>query len=190
MTDTTATVKRAMPGEQAPSLRVDLVGGGHWDLQDSHPATLTVIVFYRGRFCNVCSRYLPSIQAQAGALAERGTDVVLVSADNESQAVAAKEDWGLTDLPVGYGLKPSDMAAWGLFMSEADPGRPMAPVLCEPGFFLVTPDKTIFYAALNSAPFGRPTINEILEALDFIAQREGGYPQRGGFVLEEAGRAY
>jgi peroxiredoxin len=186
VTDAKDVIERVMPGDPAPALKVDLVGGGTWDLADSHPEMLTVVIFYRGRFCNVCSRYLPTIQNNASEFTARGTDLVVVSADNEEQARAAKQDWRLDDIPVGYGLRPADMARWGLFMSRADPGRPMAPIFCEPGFFMVKPDRTLFYAAVNSAPFGRPEIREMLDALDFIRQREDEYPQRGGLRLERA----
>jgi peroxiredoxin len=186
----TKTGRRVTPGELAPELEVPLVGGGQWSLQATKPSAFTAVIFYRGRFCNICSRYLPSIECHSAAFRERGTDVIVISADDELQAAAAKTDWGLGDIPVGYDLTVSDMDAWGLFMSEADLGRAMAPIFCEPGLFLVKPDKTVFYAAINSAPFGRPSIPELLDALDFIAQREGGYPQRGGFRAAQAGDAY
>ena len=186
----TTTGRQVTPGGLAPGLEVPLVGGGRWSLRASEPSTFTAVIFYRGRFCNVCSRYLPSIESHAAAFRERGTDVIVISADDELQAAAAKTDWGLVEIPVGYDLTVADMDAWGLFMSEADPGRAMAPIFCEPGLFLVKPDKTVFYVAINSAPFGRPPIPELLDALDFIAQREGGYAQRGGFSAAQAGDAY
>jgi hypothetical protein len=54
----------------------------------------------------------------------------------------------------------------------------MPAIFCEPGLFLVKPDGTLFYAALSSARFGRPSSAGMLNATDFIADRGGVYPQQ------------
>lgn len=179
--DTESIQRVLVPGAAAPSLEIDTVGGPRWILAESQPTTYSIVIFYRGRFCNVCRRYLPEIQAHASALAERGADLVVISADDLETAQATKSDWGLDDLTIGYGLEPQTMLDWGLFMSEADPGRAMPAVFSEPGLFLIKPDKTVFYEAVSSAPIGRPSIDELVGWLDFISEREGGYPTRGSY---------
>jgi peroxiredoxin len=175
-----------LPGSRAPDLDAPLVGGGHWRLHDELAGTTyTLVIFYRGLFCNVCSRYLPEVVGLRASLQERNVPLIFLSADNEERATRARDDWELGDVKIGYGLQPAQLAAWGLFLSEADPGRPMPPVFCEPGLFLVKPDGTLFYAALNSAPFARPRASDILDAIDFIASRGGEYPQRGSVLAPD-----
>jgi hypothetical protein len=47
----------------------------------------------------------------------------------------------------------------------------------EPGVFLVRPDGTLYWAAVQTMPFARPHFREMLAALDFVAKND--YPARG-----------
>jgi hypothetical protein len=47
----------------------------------------------------------------------------------------------------------------------------------EPGLFLVRPDGTLYWAAVQSVPFARPHFDEVLKAVDFIKSKD--YPARG-----------
>ena len=173
--------ERPLPGALAPDLTVELLDGSTWRLAEQRPAAFTAVVFYRGRFCNVCARYLPELQAAADRFAAFGVDLVLVSADDRQRAQSARDDWAI-ELPIGFGLDVETMRRWGLFLSAGDPGRPMPEVFCEPGLFLVRPDGTLFYAAQSSAPAGRPGVEDLLGWLGFMAGRDAPYPQRGGWA--------
>ncbi len=47
-----------MPRQPVPSLDVPTVGGGTWSLSGQTPEKFTMIVFYRGLHCPICSLYL------------------------------------------------------------------------------------------------------------------------------------
>ena len=47
----------------------------------------------------------------------------------------------------------------------------------EPGVFLVRPDRTLYWAAVQTMPFARPHFKEMLAGLDFIIKND--YPARG-----------
>jgi hypothetical protein len=54
----------------------------------------------------------------------------------------------------------------------AEPAR-----FAEPGIFLIRPDRTVYFAAVQSMPFGRPHFSEILSAIDFVLKHDD--PARG-----------
>jgi peroxiredoxin len=165
------------PSEPAPPLDVPLVGGGRWRLADQHPDRFSLIVFYRGLHCPVCRGYLRQLDALVDEYAEAGvTSVVAVSGDAEDRARRTVEEWKLGRLPVGYGQSIESMRDWGLFVSKAiKEGEPER--FGEPGLFLVYSDGTLYAAALNSMPFGRPHLDEVLGAIGWI--NDNDYPARG-----------
>ncbi|HEX7019893.1 MAG TPA: peroxiredoxin-like family protein [Gemmatimonadaceae bacterium] len=164
------------PTAPAPALTVRLLGGGIWTLAEQRPERFTMIVFYRGFHCPVCRAYLRDLDRRLEDFASRGVDVLAISGDDEARARATREDWGLERLRIGYGQSVASMRAWGLFVSRGiKDGEP--PRFGEPGLFLVRPDATLFYIALNSMPFGRPSLADMLGAIDFVA--ETNYPARG-----------
>lgn len=164
------------PGAQAPKLDVQTVGGEGWALADRDPEKFTMVVFYRGLHCPVCKTYLAELESDLAEFTDRGVDVVAVSGDSEERAGEAKQGWGLEKLPVGYGLSTDQMREWGLFVSkgikEEEPSE-----FNEPGLFLIKPDRTMFFEAINSMPFGRPKLEEIRKGIDFVVEND--FPPRG-----------
>jgi len=71
--------------------------------------------------------------------------------------------------------------AWGLYISNSrdktSAGIEEPAQLNEPGLFLVRPDGSLYWAAVQSVPFARPQLDEVLKAIDFIKERD--YPPRG-----------
>ena len=65
-----------VPTQPAPSLEVDLVGGGRFVLADSTPKNFTLVVFYRGLHCPICRGYLAQLDRALGELAGLGVEVV------------------------------------------------------------------------------------------------------------------
>jgi peroxiredoxin len=163
------------PGQQAPELVVELVGGGNWDLAAQKPAGFTLIVFYRGHHCPVCRAQLTELNRRSEELEQRGIDVIAVSGDTEALASESKEDWHLDRLAIGYGLRERSMRAWGLFVSAGRDGEPQH--FNEPGLFLIKPDGTVYYEALTSMPWGRPRLDDILNGVDYVMRSD--YPARG-----------
>ena len=47
----------------------------------------------------------------------------------------------------------------------------------EPALFLVRPDRTLYYASVQSMPFGRPCFEEMLSGIEKAVAKD--YPARG-----------
>lgn len=135
-----------------------------------------MVVFYRGLHCPVCRAYLAELERKLAAFTERGVEVIAVSGDDSERAQRTVEEWKLAQLAIGYGQSIASMRQWGLFVSHGIK-VPEPDLFGEPGLFLVRPDGTLYYAAVNSMPFGRPRLDDMLAALDFIIARD--YPPRG-----------
>lgn len=164
------------PLQPAPPLSVPVVDGARWTLSEQHPERFTMIVFYRGHHCPVCRTYLQELEGMLGDFTARGVEVIAISGDDSERAAASRREWGLDHLTLGYAQPVASMREWGLFISHARSGSEPA-TFGEPGLFLVRPDGTLYYVALNSMPFGRPNLGDMLRAVDFIIARE--YPARG-----------
>ena len=63
----------------------------------------------------------------------------------------------------------------GLFVSVGHDGEPA--LFNEPGLFLIDPDGAVYYEALNSMPWGRPRLDDIVNGIDFVVK--ANYPARG-----------
>jgi peroxiredoxin len=174
-TQTTAGRTGVRPGEQAPELVVDFVGGGSWDLAAQQPQGFTLVVFYRGFHCPVCRAQLSELNRRIDELEQRGLSVIAVSGDTEELASQSKSDWHLDRLAIGYGLPERSMRAWGLFVSAGHDGEPER--FNEPGLFLVKPDGSVYYEALSSMPWGRPHLDDVLNGIDYVLRSD--YPARG-----------
>jgi peroxiredoxin len=174
-TQTTTDRAGVKPGEQAPELVVELVGGGSWDLAAQKPRGFTLIVFYRGHHCPVCRAQLSELNRRSDELEQRGLSVIAISGDSEELASESKRDWNLDRLAIGYGLSERSMRAWGLFVSAGHEGEPER--FNEPGLFLIKPDGSVYYEALTSMPWGRPRLDDILNGVDYVLRSD--YPARG-----------
>lgn len=164
------------PRKPAPALKVETLDGETFDLAGAHPRTFTMVVFYRGLHCPVCSKYLKDLDNRLGDFRKSGVEVIAVSCDDHERAVRSRDEWGLKELRVGYGLTLESARDWGLFVSssikEGEPGR-----FSEPGLFLIEPDGTLYAASIQSMPFARPSLAEVRQAIDFISREN--YPARG-----------
>ena len=68
------------------------------------------------------------------------------------------------------------MREWGLFVSQAIKDTE-PPRFNEPGLFFIARDQAMFYESIQSEPWGRPHIDDLVHALDFVI--ENNYPARG-----------
>ena len=165
-----------MPRTRAAELRVETIEADRWSLHDQSPKSFTMIVFYRGLHCPVCKRYLLGLDRRLDDFHEHGVEVIAISGDTRVRAEQAKQDWELENLRIGYGQSIDSMREWGLFISHAI--KESEPDLFgEPGLFLIRPDGTVYYEAINSMPFGRPSFQEMLGAVEWVLQNN--YPARG-----------
>lgn len=172
---------RPMPRLPVPALRVPLLGGGAWDLAERRPERFTMVVFYRGFHCPVCTTYIRELDRLVADFAARGIEVVAISSDSEARAALTKEKWGLGTVPVAYGLPIPTAREWGLYIStsrgKSSSGVDEPPVFSEPGIFVIRPDRTLYWATTSTMPFARPHFSEMLQAFDFVQRLD--YPARG-----------
>ena len=170
-----------LPRTGAPNLDVQTLRGGPWCLGDQQPRALQMLVFYRGLHCPICRVQLSELQRKLDALNERGVAVLALSMDDEERAQRTAEEWRLDRLDLGYGLDEATARTWGLYISEGigttsigveEPER-----FSEPGLFLLKPDKSVYYASIQSMPFARPPLDDLIKAIDFTTAKN--YPARG-----------
>jgi len=164
-----------------PELSLRLLDGGDWTLSERKPENLSMIVAYRGLHCPVCRNYLKELNDGIEEFQKRGVDVVAVSTDDAERAMAAKTDWELPKVPVAYGMTIDKARELGLSIStsrgKTSIGIDEPALFNEPGLFLVKPDGTLYAAFVQTTPFARPPLDQLLKAIDFI--NEKGYPARG-----------
>lgn len=175
---TVAGLGRPKPGSLAPDLVVSLVGGGRWSLAEQRPERYTLVSFYRGLHCPVCRSYLRELDGMLDAFHEAGvTSAIAVSGDDGERAEASVDRWGIERLQVGYGQSVESMREWGLYVSRAiKEGEP--DLFGEPGLFLVDADGNLYAAVINTMPFARPRLDDVLSAVRWTNERH--YPARGG----------
>lgn len=164
-----------LPRSQAPELSVPTVGGAQWTLSVQSPENFTLVVVYRGLHCPICKMQLRDLERKLDAFAERGVNVVAVSTDSEDKATQSKQDWGLDKLTLGYGLSIETAREWGLFISTGIKQEPAE--FSEPGLFLIRPGGEVYFVSVQSMPFARPPLDDVLSALDFVLKND--YPARG-----------
>lgn len=164
------------PRTKVPDLEVQTLEGSTWRLQEQAPQNFTMIVFYRGLHCPICKSYMRELDGKAGEFTARGVNVIAVSSDSRERAEKAKQDWGLNNLKIGYGLPIPKAREWGLYVSrgikESEPAE-----FSEPGLFLIKPDRTLYCASVNTMPFARASFSDVLNAVDFVVKNN--YPARG-----------
>jgi peroxiredoxin len=177
MTDITPLI----PRQPVPALAVPLVGGGRFDIVNERPEHFTFVVFYRGLHCPICRTQLGELETKLPDFAKRGVGVVALSSDVAERAGRAQQEWKLPNLRLGYGLDLAVARAWGLYISTSrgmtSAGVEEPALFSEPGLFLVRPDRTLYFASVQTMPFARPHFTDILAALDFVTAKN--YPARG-----------
>jgi hypothetical protein len=103
------------------------------------------------------------------------------ASDTEERAEKTKLDWQLPNLRIGHSLPFKDARRWRLYVSAGrgatsigveEPG-----LFSEPGLFLIRPDRTVYFASVQSMPFARPHFADILTAIDFVTVKS--HPARG-----------
>jgi peroxiredoxin len=169
-------MSRPLPRQPVPALDLPLAGGGRFALAENPPEGFTLLLFYRGLHCPICKGQLGDLQNRLDALEEAGVRAVAISMDGRERAEQAKSGWGLARLDMAYDLSEQTAREWGLYISSAisdkEPER-----FSEPGLFLVNPDGTLYFVAVQSMPFTRPPLDELLMGINYA--RSHGYPPRG-----------
>lgn len=165
------------PGDTAPDIDLPLTIDARFKLSDQSPEQFTMLVFYRGKHCPICKKYLTEIGSRLREITDRGVNVFAVSMDDEDRAMVVDREWDTGDLPLVYDMSEDMAREWGLFISSKLEGSEEPETFSEPGLFLIRPDLTVYFAQVQSAPFTRPDLDQLMEGLDVIKKND--YPPRG-----------
>jgi peroxiredoxin len=172
-----------LPRQPVPGLRVPTLAHGAFDLAGEAPERFTLVVFYRGLHCPICLKYLRELGQLMPEYERRGTAVIAVSSDTPERAADMARKVGAGDLRIGHSLPLAVARRWGLYVSasrgKSSIGIDEPSLFSEPGVFLVRPDGTLYYGAVQTMPFARPLFSELLQAIDFAIAKD--YPARGEY---------
>lgn len=175
-----------IPRYPVPALNLPLLGGGRCVLGADPGERFDLLVFYRGLHCPLCAKYLLELERLVPEFAKRGVRVVAASSDDEERCKAMFENVRAQNLKFAYGLDLRSARQWGLYIS-ASRGKTSIGIeeperFSEPGVFLVKPDGTLYYGAVQTMPFARPQFQDLLGAIDFAIAND--YPARGEYLGE------
>ena len=180
-----------MPRQAVPPLTLATLAHGQFDLFSDAPAQFELLVFYRGLHCPLCIKYLKELGGLLPELAQRGVKVAAISSDDAERAQAMADKVGIPDLRMAYGLPLNVARAWGLYISQGigktSIGVEEPALFAEPGVFLVRPDHTLYYGAVQTMPFARPSFADLMLAIDFAIGKN--YPARGEYTGAVGGEA-
>jgi peroxiredoxin len=173
-----------MPRQPVPALRVPTLDHGAFDLAADTPRSFSLLVFYRGLHCPICLKYLLELGRLLPDFEQRGVKVIALSSDTAERARAMADKLKAPALRVGHGLPLQVARDWGLYISTSrgatSIGIDEPALFAEPGVFLVRPDGTLYYGAVQTMPFARPHFDELLAAIDFALAKD--YPARGEYA--------
>ncbi|RVU49383.1 peroxiredoxin-like family protein [Rubrivivax rivuli] len=182
---TTATAPNAlMPRQPVPALQVPTLEHGVFELGGDGATNFTLLVFYRGLHCPICLKYLLELGRLQADFEQRGVKLIALSSDTPERAQAMADKLKAPGLRMGHSLPLAQARAWGLYISTSrgttSIGIEEPALFSEPGVFLVRPDGTLYYGAVQTMPFARPHFDELLAAVDFALAK--AYPARGEYA--------
>lgn len=173
-----------IPRQKTPSLSVPTLDHGTFDLEAEKSERGVVICFYRGLHCPICANYLKEFEKRSSDFAERGVSSIAISSDKEDRAREMATKIEAKNLRLGYDLPLTTAREWGLYIStsrgKTSIGIEEPSLFSEPGLFMVTNEKTLYYGSTQTMPFVRPHFSELVAALDFAIPNN--YPARGEYT--------
>ena len=173
-----------VPRQKTPPLELEMLGAGHFNIDRMTGTRGALLCFYRGLHCPLCAKYLADLENRTAAFAEWGVETLAISSDGPERAQAMAEKVNANDLRFAFGLPLTTARDWGLYIStsrgKTSVGIEEPPLFAEPGLFIVHPDRTLYWASVQTMPFARPNFGELLSALDFVIANN--YPARGEYT--------
>lgn len=175
-----------LPRTPVPALDLPRVGGGRFILGESPASAFDLIVFYRGLHCPICLKYLKELAQVVPEFHAIGVDVVAVSGDTEERAREMARKVDSQGLRFAWGLGMRTAREWGLYIStsrgKTSIGIEEPALFAEPGLFLVRPNGSLFYGAVQTMPFARPPFRDLLASVGWALDHD--YPARGEYTGE------
>lgn len=166
-----------LPAQAVPDFTVPLIDGGKFQLSQRLGDNFTLLLFYRGVHCPICKMQLRELQRKLGDFAERGITVVAISMDSKERAQKSVDEWDVDELLLGYGLSEDQARDYDLYISSGRPDSQEPEIFSEPAMLLVKHDQTLYFASIQSMPFTRPPLDQLLQGIDFALKND--YPARG-----------
>jgi len=175
-----------LPRLPTPALNLPTLDHGIFDLAADAAEHFSMIVFYRGLHCPICAKYLMELARLVPEFEKRGVKVMALSSDTQERARQMADKLDAPGLRMGYGL-PLDVARqWGLYISTSrgvtSIGIEEPALFSEPAVYIVRPDSTLYYGAVQTMPFARPNFADLVGAIDFALAKN--YPARGEYTGE------
>jgi len=175
-----------IPRQVTPNLDLPTLVDTAFSLCGDGAERFTLVVFYRGLHCPICTNYLKELERLVLDFESRGVKVIAISSDGQDRAQQMAENVGASKLRFGYDLPLSVAREWGLLIStsrgKTSTGFVEPDLFAEPGVFLIRPDQTLYYGSVQTMPFVRPSFRELVSALDFMIEND--YPARGEYTGE------
>jgi peroxiredoxin len=173
-----------LPRYPVPALNLPLTNGERFVLGANPGEKFDLLVFYRGLHCPICAKYLLELERLAPEFASRGVQVVAISSDTEERGKLMAEKVKASGVKFAHGLSLRSAREWGLYISTTrgttSIGIDEPDLFSEPGVFLVRPDGTLYYGAVQTMPFARPQFQDLIGAVDFAVAKD--YPARGEYT--------
>tara|TARA_R110000824_G_scaffold13280_7_gene57927 strand:- start:9098 stop:9634 length:537 start_codon:yes stop_codon:yes gene_type:complete len=169
-----------LPARAVPDFTVPLIDGGKFQLSQRLGDNFTLLLFYRGVHCPICKMQLRDLQRKLADFAKREITVVAISMDSKERAQKSVDEWGVDELLLGYGLSEELARDLDLYISSGRPGSEEPSIFSEPALLLVKPDQTLYFASIQSMPFTRPPLDQLLQGIDYAI--DSGYPARGSLA--------
>jgi len=169
-------MKNFKPRQEVPKLVIKTVSGADWNIEESNPKNFNLIIFYRGLHCPVCKTYLEELNTLIKDYEERGVNVIAISSNTKELAEKTVENWDIDKVTIGYDFPIEEARKWDLYVSEGINDKEPAEFV-EPAIFLVRPDQTLYASSVQTMPFARPKLKELLKSIDFVLDKD--YPARG-----------
>lgn len=152
------------PQEKTPSLKVNLINDTNWSLEKQQTDKSTLIIFYRGLNYPVCKKQLEEVASNLEEFTKIGIHVIAISMDTEKRAKITGEKWDINELPIGFDLSKKKAEDWGLYLSKRITDKEPK-LFSEPGIFLIKADGTLYFSSIQTMPFARPKIQDIIKAV-------------------------
>lgn len=170
-----------LPGTLAPSLEIETLDHGRFDLASDAPENGTVLVFYRGLHCPICMRQLKEIDGLLDDFAALKTRVIAISSDGADRTAQTKAKSGALSLILGHSMSlEAARSDWGLYLSAGRPETAEPPFFHEPGLFWVRGDDSLYFASVQTMPFVRAGTASLLAGIKYVT--ENNYPVRGNYT--------
>ncbi len=173
-------MSKLVPTQAVPDFTVPMTDGGKFQLSQRLGENFTLLLFYRGVHCPICKMQLLDQQRRLREFTKRGITVVAISMDDKERAQKSAAEWGIDELMIGYDLGENLARDFGLYISSGRPDSAEPSVFSEPALLLVKPDQTLYFASIQSMPFTRPPLDQLLQGIDYAI--ESGYPARGSLA--------